>query len=211
MSNNVVFYHMYCVNDCYERFVNTYNKIVSSGLIDKIQIIKVVLVGPLKTEVYNKLNQLFKTELHIRETTKSEAETLRLIWDYCQSNTCNVLYLHSKGVTKPNHKNIQDWKNLMEYFLIENFQPCLDSLQTHDVCGVNYLPGRPHYSGNYWWATSKHIKKLKQLKPEVVDRLYCEYWLFDINDKIERKEIYNSGIDHYKNSYPLEKYALKKS
>jgi len=210
MSNNVIFYHMYCVNDCYERFVNTYNKIVSSGLIDKIQSIKVVLVGPLKQEIQSKLSDFNKTELFIKNSTASEAETLSLLWNYCYENNCNVLYLHSKGVTKPNHKNIQDWKNLMEYFLIEKFQLCIDSLQKHDVCGVNYLPGRPHYSGNFWWATSSHIKKLKKLKTEMVDRLYCEYWLFDITDKIERKEIYNTGIDHYKNSYPRDKYAIEK-
>ena len=201
---------MYCVNDCYERFVNTYNKIVSSGLIDNIQTIKVVLVGPLNQEIYNKLQHLLKTELLIKTVKKSEAETLRLIWDYCESNNCNVLYLHSKGVTKPNSHNIQDWKNLMEYFLIEKFQSCLDSLQDNDICGVNYLAGRPHYSGNFWWATSSHIKKLKKLETEKVDRLYCEYWLFDISEKIKRKELYNSGTDHYKNSYPRNIYAIEK-
>ncbi len=209
MSNIQIFYHMYCANDCFERFIGTYNKMVLSGLLERAEKINVVLVGPEKATLREKLKDYSKVETHIRPNSGSEADTLNMIWEYCKTNDGNILYLHSKGVTKPKRGNIQDWKNLMEYFLIERYGPCVESLQTNDVCGVNYLGGRPHYSGNFWWATARHIRRLKQLKPELACRLYCEYWLFDITAKIERKEIFNSGLDHYKNAYPREKYAIE--
>jgi NAD(P)H-dependent flavin oxidoreductase YrpB (nitropropane dioxygenase family) len=58
----------------------------------------------LKQEIQSKLSDFNKTELFIKNSTASEAETLSLLWNYCYENNCNVLYLHSKGVTKPNHK-----------------------------------------------------------------------------------------------------------
>lgn len=209
MSSIQIFYHMYCVNDCNKRFVDTYTRIKNSGLLDKAESLSVVLVGPEKQAQEPLIKDLPKVKTFIKPNNNTEADTLRMIWDYANTAEGKVLYLHSKGVTKPNHKNIQDWKELMEYFLIDQHEKCIESLDSNDVCGVNYLPGRPHYSGNFWWATTKHIKKLRKLKTEMVDRLYCEYWLFDIDAKIKRKEIYNSGIDHYKKPYPKELYVLK--
>ena len=200
---------MYCVHDCYKRFVNTYNKIISSSLIQKTSKINVVLVGPEKEKLKEELKYYHKVETFLKPVGKSESESLRMMWDHSQNNSGNVLYLHSKGVTKPQNSYIKDWVNLMEYFLIEKYEMCLESLNNHDVCGVNFLPGRPHFSGNFWWSTCDHLKRLKCLTPEKVDRLYCEYWLFDIDKEIKRKEIYNSGLDHYKNLYPKEKYVLK--
>lgn len=201
---------MYCVNDCLKRFVNTYNKISSSSLIQKVDKINVILVGPEKEKLKQDLSFFHKVETFLKPNKETEADTLKMIQNYCKSNSGKILYIHSKGVTKPNNKNIQDWVNLMEYFLIEKHEKCLEALDNHDVCGVNYLPSKPHYSGNFWWANSKHINRLRELKAEKIDRLYCEYWLFDIQDTIKRKEIYNSGLDHYKNSYPREKYAIEK-
>jgi len=59
MSSIQIFYHMYCVNDCLKRFVNTYNKISSSYLIQKVDKINVILVGPEK----EKLKQDFSLEI----------------------------------------------------------------------------------------------------------------------------------------------------
>ena len=210
MSSIQIFYHMYCVNDCLNRFVNTYNKIVSSSLIQKVEKINVVLVGPEKEKIKEELKFYNKVETFIKPNSETEADTLKMIQQYSKNNNGKVLYLHSKGVTKPKHKNIQDWTNLMEYFLIEKHESCIQALDSHDVCGVNYLPGKPHFSGNFWWSTTKHINRLIELKAEKIDRLYCEYWLFDIQDTIKRKEIYNSGINHYCNPYPREKYTIEK-
>lgn len=201
---------MYCVNDFNERFVNTYDKICKSSLLQKVESINVVAVGDNKEKAKDLFKFFEKVNIRTGTNNGSESDTLKLLWNTCQKEDINVLYLHSKGVTKPNFNNVKDWANLMEYFLIEKHEQCLEALETHDVCGVNYFNTKPHYSGNFWWATSKHIKRLKELKVEKIDRLYCEYWLFDIDAVIKRKEIYNSGINHYYEPFPRQRYAIEK-
>ena len=210
MNNLQIFYHMYCINDSLKRFENTYTKIKNSSLLEKIDSVKVILVGPDAQKNKDHIKNYHKVEAFVRSTFKSEAETLRQIWEHCQGNYSNVLYLHSKGVTRPDNKNIQDWSDLMEYFLIEKHEMCLESLSDHDVCGLNYHDKNPHFSGNFWWATSHHIKKLKKIIPEATDRLYCEFWLFNVSNPVKQKVIYDSETNHYGELYPRAKYAIEK-
>tara|TARA_R110000850_G_scaffold20864_4_gene61814 strand:+ start:595 stop:1284 length:690 start_codon:yes stop_codon:yes gene_type:complete len=74
-----------------------------------------------------------------------------------------VTYIHSKGVTKPHNKNIQDWVELMRYFLIDRMDLCLDAFSKgYKLYGVNmghYKEGEEkygpsqfssfHFSGNF--------------------------------------------------------------
>jgi hypothetical protein len=211
MNKIQIFYHLYCVNDCYERFISTYNKIVLSGLIERVEQINAVLVGPNSGLIQSKLKNHSKVIVFEKHNSNTEAETLNMVWDYCKNNNGYVLYLHSKGVTRPTNANMSDWKNLMEYFLIEKYESCLEALKNNDVCGVNFLSGttKPHFSGNFWWATTEHIKKLKNIKPDINDRLYCEFWVLDTDKKVKHKEMHNSNINHYKDRYPIEKYAIE--
>ena len=48
------------------------------------------------------------------------------------------------------------------YFIIRRYDMCISTLDMgYDCCGCNWdeLP-QPHFSGNFWWATSSHIKNL---------------------------------------------------
>ena len=213
MNNIQIFYHMYCISDSLSRFDNTYNKIKNSSLLEKIEKINVVLVGPDTEKNKEHLKFYHKVETIVKTNIHTEAETLHMLWNYCQTNNGYVLYLHSKGVTRPDneYKFILDWRDLMEYFLIEKFELCLSALEIYDVCGVNYFSGKfkPHFSGNFWWATTNYVKKLKDIKPNINDRRYCEFWLFDTTEKINYKELHSSKIDHYCNSYPRKNYAIE--
>ena len=218
MNKIYVFYHIYCISDCYERFANTYNKIVSSGLISKISKIYVVLVGDKKEQLKEQLKSFEKVETHLRDNCKSEGETINFLYDFCLNTDCKVLYLHSKGVTYDNNIPIRDWINLMEYFLIEKYESCIKTLDEYDVCGVNYVceETKPaHFSGNFWWATSRHIKNLKRLDlnppPDlgVFCRFMCEFWLFDTQSPVKYKVLFNSHFCHYGYPYPRENYADK--
>ena len=211
MNKIQIFYHMYCINDCYERFNITFNKIVLSGLIEHIDKINVILVGPEKENLKNKIKDFSKVSVFVKHNNNTEAETLHMVWNYSQTNSGYVLYLHSKGVTRHENECMHDWKNLMEYFLIERFELCLNALKDHDVCGVNFLiaKNKPHFSGNFWWSTTNHIKKLKNIKPDISDRFYCEFWLFDTTEKINHKELHASKIDHYGSRYPRQIYAME--
>ena len=58
------------------------------------------------------------------------------------------------------HNNIEQWRDLMEYFLIRYHEKCLEIFNTNikiDTIGIN-VAGKPyHYSGNFWWACGRYL------------------------------------------------------
>jgi hypothetical protein len=217
--NIEIFYHMYCINNCVDRFINTYNKLYESGLIKVCNNVNVVLVGEDNVSRYEtQINYLkkVKTKCYSSEIF-GEMNTIKTIQEFAQkpeSTNTYILYLHSKGVSRNNNKNIEAWVDYMEYFLIENHSLCLEYLKNFDTIGVNYLPTpMPHYSGNFWWATSNFIKSHKTfeegLKESIITdpRWYCEFWLLH-HSKANYKCLHNSNVDLYGTLYTKDKYLL---
>jgi hypothetical protein len=223
-----VFYHMYCINNCLELFTSTFDKI-QKNLLDYVAVVYVNLIGPRASELANTITQL-SPKIKIFKNCSNptgEMDTINLIHTFCQESLpANVLYLHSKGVSKPNSKNIRSWVEYMEYFNIEKWSECVDTLNMYDTCGVN-LQKLPvlHYSGNFWWATSNYIKTLKpfnersaneffSLNPLVnsygnMYRSYTEFWLLE-NSNCKPYSLHNSNINHYAEVYDKLKYTTNK-
>ena len=115
------------------------------------------------------------------------------------------MYLHTKGIGAPHNNKINDWTEMMLYFLVDKSSECIELLENHDTVGCNYL-NRPHkhYSGNFWWATSDYIKRLSQI-PDGSVRHDAELWLLS-NYFVKYYEIHNSKVNHYHTTYPCERY-----
>lgn len=207
---------MFCVENCIDRFTQTYSKIESSGLLDKTNNIHVVMVGDNSNNYESQLKNLNKVTTYHYPNLFGEMNTINFVYNFCQTNSDNyVLYLHSKGASKNGNPNVKAWVDYMEYFLIENYSLCLESLKTFDTVGVDYLPApMPHYSGNFWWANSKYIKTHDSfndgLSHSIITdpRWYCEFWLLH-NSKSNHKCLHNSSTDLYGNLYTKDKYEIK--
>ena len=108
-----------------------------------------------------------------------EGQTIKKLWDYCQTFDGYVFYFHSKGMGSYGTHipgGLNDWKNLMHYFNIEKWKDCVAKLdEGYDACGINLLKEENlnqdtfteeqkflcnHFAGNFWWATAKHIRNL---------------------------------------------------
>ena len=214
--NIEIFYHMYCVSDCVDRFFKTYSKVKESGLLDICNNVNVVLVGDDKVGRYvTKINFLNKVKtICFSSDTKGEMNTLKTIQDFCQSaRDSHVLYLHSKGASRGKNQNIESWVNYMEYFLIEKHAVCLEKLKDHDTVGVEFFE-KPmkHYSGNFWWANSNYIKTLPTFEEGIKNssisdpRWYCEFWLMNSNCK--PCNLHSSNTDLYGAVYDETNYKF---
>lgn len=148
----------------------------------------------------------------------------------------NILYIHLKGSSKIDNLAYRDWRKLMEYFNITRWRECVSKLdEGYDTVGVNWIPDfnrqgntyyphvKKHFSGNFWWAKSEYIKKLKPLVPPekqsevgkspITDLLYIddnfrydhEEWIGTENPKYF--EMHNSGVGHHTTLYPRHLYA----
>jgi hypothetical protein len=145
--------------------------------------------------------------LYNRNTYKSCTEdiTLQRIWNDCQTEDMKVLYFHSKGSTSYSfnvnpdnivkHKEYFYWRGFMNWAVLRNWQFCENALESYDIAGGDYHEEpSPHFCGNFWWATSNHIRQLRDptikkwwydLQQKTTDawikqapvRMYDEFWI----------------------------------
>lgn len=216
--------------------INNFNSVLSE-LLNKIDIsglyeasYKIYLTVNGEPSLLNINN---KDKYHIWQTgynTKVvEFPSLYLLWKHAQQSKENykILYLHTKGITKPNSEPVKDWVDYMSYFNIEKWQNRLDELDEYDTTGVNLqgnmddfkespmewgITKKPkHYSGNFWWANSNYIKKLNNPFDYPPDdnfikwRVMCEMWLCQNNGNFN--SAFNSGVNHYLKNFKKNKYS----
>jgi hypothetical protein len=145
--------------------------------------IKIVYVG--KSEQYER-----PTLLHMKEScTKDPDNTL-------------YYYLHTKGISHFDtefEKVVVDWIRSMLYYNIQLWEDAASQLRVSETYGCHHNIN--HYSGNFWWSTANHIKKL----PDIIPHYYTapEDWVLYNSDNMFCA--YNCGKD-FKNPYPDKLY-----
>lgn len=222
-----VYIHIAIIGTVNSVLLNLINRIKSSGLYDNCNKIYLIYNGNkdwIDIDIFgDKYVQVYANP----DVSKCEFPTLDLIWQHCQNEDLKILYLHTKGVTKPGVQNIIDWVNYLSYFNIDKWRDRINELDSNDCTGVNF-GGNPndinehpstwgygkaplHYSGNFWWSKSSHIKNLPNPSNWLPDdnyyqwRVMAEMWLAQISDA-KYHNAYSSNVDHYMSPYPEEKY-----
>jgi len=201
------------------------DKINKSGLINNLDKIFINNIGIPIENVYG---DKFEINNYSSDNNLFELPTINIIQDFSEKNSdCNILYLHTKGISHVNNSlfqqnNIKNWIDMMLYFLVENFELCIDKLNNNDAVGCNYyttpreayhLACKDHvtlnFSGNFWWSKSNFIKTLPKLDiTENINKYDAELWLCKNNPKVH--VLHNSHTNHYYWNYPRERYVKKK-
>jgi len=79
-----------------------------------------------------------------------------------------ALYFHTKGAGTACHETRSPafwWKEYMEHYLVSRWRDCVQHLAAgYDLvgCDIRHSPSL-HFSGNYFWATSDHLKRLPEM------------------------------------------------
>ena len=124
--------------------------ISTSGLIDAIDHLYYITNGEGGSElaIVNPKASHWKHIDYVDEST-----VLNEIYIYCHSNiNSKVLYFHN------NHMEV-DFRRALDCYVLN--PKCISMLDQYDMCGWRFSPAPYlHYTGNYWWATCKHINKL---------------------------------------------------
>jgi len=145
-----------------------------------------------------------------------EGDTLELLHTNTINSTMNtnILYIHSKGATNEGKfgnkwKSREEWRNNLVDGTINNWRECLNNLTDNPHIGPNYYKNYraysiPHYSGNYWWATSKHIKKL------VPFDVFCGdgFLVNKILNKINQYQGYENYLSFLSSPFYLAEYWI---
>ncbi len=213
MKKNEIFFHIATIGNYQEVFDEIYYEINKSSLIDKIDKITICIVGKEKVRIpEDKKISIIKN----KSIELGEFFTLDILKKYCDSinDEKSILYLHTKGVSTPYNKCIVDWRRYMTFFVVNKFEYCLKILKEKDACGVD-LVNEPtlHFSGNFWWANSKYIKLLPDIKSIIksdnalTKRHNAEFWIGMNNGNL--LSLWNSNINVYErhlHSYPQYLY-----
>jgi hypothetical protein len=158
-GQNVAFWHIYGneKSNHHDIILDQWRVITSSGLINNLDKIYYTTIGTASG-----IGHLHEKLYHWKHFSSGfETLTLKHMQQYCKNNTrANVLYFHNKGSFHPTQHNFRFRQALDCY----NLNPhCLSALNSgqYDTCGLRISPiPHVHYSGNYFWATCKHVIKL---------------------------------------------------
>ena len=94
---------------------------------------------------------------------------------------------------------------MMLYFLVERSQACLDLLDTCDTVGCNFSESPyPHFSGNFWWATTEYIRTLSTTR--LLEKMDAEWWIHSGSPTYDC--LHKSGKDHFNEAYPSGNYHV---
>lgn len=187
------------------------SRIETSGLYDACHSISIGVLGTGDMtpfiQRYPKLNILFQNP----NVSLYERPTLLALHNLAVSlPNALFMYIHTKGITHKGNSYVADWTKYMEYFVIDRWQDCVEALKENDACGVNWqLWPKPHFSGNFWWTTSKYASTLPDsINVQILasplhnrsEYLAPEMWLGQNSPKIMC--FHQSNVNHYSKPYP---------
>ena len=136
-----------------------------------------------------------------------ELKTINLLYYFSLINSnSRILYIHTKGILREDNEKIQQWVNMMLYFLVKRQDSCIKYLEEYDAVGCNYIVSKdikPHFSGNFWWANTNYIQSLDIIT--TTPRHDAEWWILT-NPTHRFNCIHHSMVNHYDEDYPPEKY-----
>lgn len=198
-----MFYHVYQYGDWSLLFDEQFGLLKSSGLFNVADHIHIGINGMMLPQI-EKVHAEINPNQHMEES-----DTLKSLLAYANENDAKILYMHTKGVSRPSPE-ATDWRHMMEYFCIEKWEECVDLLDEHDAVGCNFMDEcdygfYPHFSGNFWWATSRHIRRLDSSYLDADLRVMREFWIGSKGNSFY--EIHNSKLDnHNYQRYLPERY-----
>ena len=177
----IIYYHIAEIGEWEYIVKEQLDLIKSSGLYDICQEIRIGFLGN-KYNIMKFIKDKVKLVYHSTNIEEYEYPTINSLLSF--SKKCKqehyILYIHNKGSTGRICNNINGqfyWRQLMNYWLIEQYQTCINYLnKSYLTCGINVSKDYSHYSGNFWWSTTKYIKKLSPIF-DINNRMLAEYWL----------------------------------
>jgi hypothetical protein len=227
-----IYWHINELTCWRHRLDQQWNLIKNSGLYDASQ--NVFLCGNGQPWTFLEwMNNQPETKLNFLKVHTSasywEYPTLNQMHEHAAAteDDYNILYIHLKGVTRPDQPNVEDWCKFLQWSVIERWQDCVDKLEEgYDCVGPNWdLEPWPHFSGNFWWSHADYIRRLPvpqhpetsirtgrtQFKTHQVDppvwRFDYEAWIGSAQPRhYEISRSLKEGGAHYWTPYPESNY-----
>jgi hypothetical protein len=113
--------------------------------------------------------------IYVGRSLQFERPTILHMREQAEHENCNYWYLQTKGLrhfNTPRETSILCWIDILLYWNIVKWRDAIKKLKSYDTYSCLYQYAnhvfKQHYSGNFWWATSKHLLNL----PKVIGTEY---------------------------------------
>lgn len=167
-----------------EMLISLILNIEGNGLLDALDFLFISNIGtPLDEQKICGMHPKIRVQNYSSDLSLFENVTLKTMHAFAKLNQdYKLFYMHTKGVSHEKNsefmKGILSWNRYTLCCLVEQYKACLQLLNTYDTVGCQFTnddTNTPHYSGNFWWTTSKYISSLSvydlKLKHD------AEFWL----------------------------------
>ena len=179
-----VFYHIYVGAGaaCLAIVDEQLQTLLSSRIFDSIESVECCVTGNDRENYDNVLQRLaalggkFKINIAAFDDKTHERFTLTRLMAQAEPDTA-YLYMHTKGMTRPESLPVREWRHCLEHFLINQAHQYVDLLQSNDTLGIFRLQKKyridgvgmvtDHYSGNFWWARGDYLQRLAKQQPTI--------------------------------------------
>lgn len=180
------FYHVCMINNYKNVVREQVQALISSGLYEASEEIQVVLAGDPAdakeiTDYFAK-HPKFKV-VEISSIKAYEFPTIKRVKLRADKQDKEFYYyIHTKGVTYPNHLGGKYWRDYMMWYNVNKWEDCVAKLmEGYEMCGCklveNHRAFPMHYSGNFWWARSEYLKRCPPVDGlNHQDRYQAEFW-----------------------------------
>jgi hypothetical protein len=222
MNKIIIAYHTYMYGSDYGTLIDEQlKKMLYAGLFDACD---KLYIGVIESPARHPLNGVQwlteyckhspKVEIMVYSDNKEEANTLKWVRDYSLNNPGDyVLYFHTKGIARRD-TGTESWRRYMEYFTIENWTDCVQKLKEgYSCCGVEWMWNTPigiypHFSGNFWWASTDYLSSLNHAFLDAPNRLFREFWIGS-NPGVRQFSFHHMGGNPYTRIYPRSNYEKR--
>lgn len=204
-NKNVCFFHIATMGHYEHVNSEMLYTMLNCGFLEQLEKLYICKLG------VNPLNLPFEHDcFEIIECGKDlkqyEYPTLKKLKEFANNTdkNYNILYICNAGVSHPPGTTqffYPGWRRLMLHFCAVEYKLCLETLKNFDACGIEWEPTPTgHFSGNFWWITSKFAKTLLEVDDAIKyqkdnigysDRHAAEFWL-DMNKNIKATSIYHT-------------------
>ena len=169
-----------------------HGRFLESGLYDSSDSITVAIAGDKKQSESLALHLFSHYPKYVVKSVGCslqayEWSTLSLMHADSQVVDADFWYVHTKGASnnpvymnKVVQRNLRSWRGTMSHFVIGQHELCKALLESYDTVGPFFTTAfkvGPHFAGNFWWATSKHIRSLPFNLGLIRVRHEAEFWI----------------------------------
>ena len=206
-----VFWHIYCGPNEWRSIFDEQNaRLRQSGLMDAASRIYVTILSPhLATDRQTILDSLPADKVHVVHASTDgscfEFPCLQTMRRLADEEDFLAMYFHTKGSSYDKQSHLRygassfdslnrctiAWRNMMEYFCVDKWRMAVNVLAKggFGTYGCYYRTpqtyfGFPyHYCGNFWWATSRHVRTLPAFSDvDKENRFKAEFWVASTPD-----------------------------